>query len=228
MCGIFGIISGSPWPKSDLVALTRFAQQRGRDSSGLLFWRDGSYQVRRADFAISRLLAKTRPYGSEIVMGHSRLITNGLGDNQPVVREDICVLHNGIVVNHDAVWDEIGEERHLQIDTEVIPAIAAKHLREGGEVSAIAEAVLSKCKGTVACALALPRLGKLCLFSTNGSLYVGRKDDALYFSSERYPLTKVGCTGVEQVGREGRVFEIPASDAPYEISDDRGRATNLI
>jgi len=210
------------------VALTKFAQQRGRDSSGLLFLREGSYQVRRADFTISRLLAKARPYGSEIVMGHSRLITNGLSDNQPVVRDDLCVLHNGIVVNHEALWAEIGEERHLQIDTEVIPAIAARHLREGGDVSGVAEAVLDKCKGTVACALALPRLGKLCLFSNNGSLYLGKKGGALYFSSESYPLARVGCSDIEQVGREGRVLDIPASDNPYEIRDEAGRVTNLI
>ena len=210
------------------MALTKFAQQRGRDSSGLLFLREGSYQVRRADFTISRLLAKARPYGSEIVMGHSRLITNGLSDNQPVVRDDLCVLHNGIVVNHEALWAEIGEERHLQIDTEVIPAIAARHLREGGDVSGVAEAVLDKCKGTVACALALPRLGKLCLFSNNGSLYLGKKGGALYFSSESYPLARVGCSDIEQVGREGRVLDIPASDNPYEIRDEAGRVTNLI
>jgi hypothetical protein len=228
MCGIFGIISGSPWPKRDLVDLTRFAQQRGRDSSGLLFLRDGAYRVHRADFCISRLLDKSRPYGAEVVMGHSRLITNGLGDNQPVLREDVCVLHNGIVVNHEAIWEEIGEQRHLQIDTEVIAAIAAKHLRDGGDVAGIADAVLGRCKGVVACALALPRLGKLYLFSNNGSLYVGKKGAAVYFSSEAYPLRSVGCVDIEQVGREGRVIDVPASAEPIEVSDSAGRATNLI
>ncbi|MGB3792184.1 MAG: hypothetical protein WA978_05530 [Sphingopyxis granuli] len=228
MCGIFGIISPAPWPKGDLVELTRYAQQRGRDSSGLLFLRDDAYQVHRADFPISRLLDDARPYGTPIVMGHSRLITNGLGDNQPVLREDICVLHNGIVVNHDAIWDEIGEQRHQQIDTEVIPAIAARHLRQGGTVEGIAAAVLGLCKGVVACALALPRLGKLCLFSNNGSLYVGRKGEALYFASESYPLTQVGCADIEQVREEGRIIDIPVSDAAYIVSDKGGRGTNLI
>jgi hypothetical protein len=228
MCGIFGIISPSSWPKGDLVELTRYAQQRGRDSSGLLFLRDDAYHVHRADFPISRLLDEASPYGMPIVMGHSRLITNGLGDNQPVLREDICVLHNGIVVNHDAIWDEISEQRHQQIDTEVIPAIAARHLRQGGAVEGIAAAVLGLCKGVVACALALPRLGKLCLFSNNGSLYVGRKGEALYFSSESYPLTQVGCADIEQVRDEGRIIDIPASDAAYIVSDKGGRGTNLI
>lgn len=228
MCGIFGIISPASWPKADLVELTRYAQQRGRDSSGLMFLRNDAYHVHRADFPIARLLEEARPYGTPIVMGHSRLITNGLSDNQPVLREDICVLHNGIVVNHETIWEEIGEQRHQQIDTEVIPAIAAQHLRLGGTVDGVAAAVLGLCKGVVACALVLPQLGKLCLFSNNGSLYVGRKGEAVYFSSESYPLTQVGCIDIEQVRDEGRVFDIPTSDAAYVVSDQEGRGTNLI
>lgn len=228
MCGIFGIISAAPWPKGDLVELSRYAQQRGQDSSGLLFLRDGTYHVHRADFQISRLLNESRPYDTPIVMGHSRLITNGLGDNQPVLREDMCVLHNGIVVNHEAIWEGIREPRYQQIDTEVIPAIAAQHLRQGGDVEGIATAVLGLCKGVVACALALPRLGKLCLFSNNGSLYVGGKGEAVYFASESYPLEQVGCTDIEQIREEGRILDIPASNAAYIVSDKKGRGTNLI
>jgi len=228
MCGIFGIISRAGWPKDDLVQLTYHAQQRGRDSSGLLFLRDGAYQVHRADFRISRLLAESSPYDSNFVMGHSRLITNGLGDNQPVLREDVCVIHNGIVVNHEDIWAKIGKIRELQIDTEVIPAIAAAHLESGGAVKDIPAKVLEMCKGVVACAMALPRLGKLVLFSNNGSLYVGQKDGATYFASEAYPLSVIGCTDVEQVKDDGRVIDIPASEAAYAISNKAGRKTNLI
>lgn len=228
MCGIFGIISQSTWPKGDLVDLTRYAQQRGRDSSGLLFLRDGVYNVHRADFQISRLLAESRPYDAAFVMGHSRLITNGLSDNQPVLRDDICVIHNGIVVNHEEIWAKIGKDRQLLIDSEVIPAIAAAHLEKGGAVEDIPGAVLGLCKGVVACAMVLPRIGKLLLFSNNGSLYVGRKGDATYFASEAYPLSQVGCADVVQVKDEGVVFDIPASGAEYVILNKSGRKMNLI
>lgn len=228
MCGIFGIISGSSWPKSDLVELTRYAQQRGRDSSGLMFLRSGAYNVHRADYRISRLLPESSPYDSRVVMGHSRLITNGLGDNQPVVRDGICVIHNGIVVNHESIWAQIGKERRQQIDSEVIPAIAAAHLEKGGAVEGIAQAVLAMCQGVVACAMAIPRLGKLVLFSNNGSLYAGHKDGGTYFSSEAYPLEQAGCTEVRQIKEEGLVLDIPASDQDYVVSNKAGRKTNLI
>lgn len=228
MCGIFGVISSAPWPREDLVKLAHHAEQRGRDSSGLLFFRDEVYNVHRADYRTSRLLPQSHPFGTTMVVGHSRLITNGLSDNQPVVREGIGVLHNGIVVNHEEIWAKIGKVRELQIDTEVIPAIAAAHLEQGGAVEGIPAAVLGLCKGVVACALAVPKLGKLCLFSNNGSLYVGMKGEAIYFSSEAYPLTQVHCTDIVQVRDEGIVIDIPMSDAEFVVSNATGRTTDLI
>lgn len=228
MCGIFGIISHSAWPKDDLVKLSHHAEQRGRDSSGLLFYRGDGYHVHRADYSISKLLPKARPFDASVVMGHSRLITNGLGDNQPVVRDGICVLHNGIVVNDEEIWAQIGKQRNLQIDTEVIPAIAAQHLEQGGAVANIPAAVLGHCKGVVACALAVPKLGKLCLFSNNGSLYVGHKDQAVYFSSEEFPLEQLGCTGIVQVRETGIIIDIPVSETDYAVANEVARTTNLI
>jgi|TARA_R100000049_G_C1954646_1_gene106634 hypothetical protein len=228
MCGIFGILSSSAWPKEDLDTLTKFAEQRGRDSSGLMFLRDDTYLVRKADFSISKLLPESKPYNTPVVMGHSRLITNGLDDNQPVVRDGIVVLHNGIVVNHEALWEPLRKTRELQIDTEIIAAIAAEHLEDGGKVEDIAAAVLSRCQGVVACSLAIPALGKLCLFSNNGSLYVGEKDGATYFSSESYPLEQVGATNIVQMKHAGRVLDIPANDKKLDVQNKGGRATNLI
>ena len=228
MCGIFGIVSRSSWPREDLTKLADHAQQRGRDSSGLLFLDCGAYHVHRADYRIERLLKEVRPFHAPVVMGHSRLITNGFGDNQPVVREGVCVLHNGIVVNHEAIWDKIGKAPDLQIDTEVIPAIAAKHLDDGGRVEDVPQAVLSLCKGVVACALALPKLGKLCLFSNNGSLYIGYKGETAFFSSEAFPLEQLGCTGVMQVRDDGVVLDIPVSDADYVIANSTETRTDLI
>lgn len=228
MCGIFGIVSQAKWPREDLVRLTHYAEQRGRDSSGLFYRVGDAYRVNKADHSIARLLRDTNPFATDVVMGHSRLITNGLGDNQPVVRDGIVVLHNGIIVNYEEIWDQIGKTRELQIDSEIIPALAALHLEEGGAIEGVAEAVLSRCKGVVACALAVPALGKLCLFSNNGSLYLGEKDGGHYFSSEAYPLEQAGCTEIVQVKREGRVLDIPVSNAEVAVSSARSRTVNLI
>lgn len=88
MCGIFGIVSGCAVERRDLDSLAKSAEQRGRDSSGLMYWTDESYKIQRADYRLPRLLKDVSPYYSPVVMGYSRLITNGLSDNQPVIYED--------------------------------------------------------------------------------------------------------------------------------------------
>ena len=227
MCGIFGIVSSNPVNETDLSVLVKHSQQRGRDSSGLLTLSAGVYQVYRADYPITRLLRETPLRSSHIALGHSRLVTNGLADNQPVVRDGVAVLHNGIVVNDDAIWSQIGKERAQQIDTEVIAAIASDHLESGGELDQLPSRILDLCRGVVACALVLPALGKLCLFSNNGSLYTGRKGEAIYFASESYPLEILVCEDIQQV-REAVFFDIQVSQAAFEITDRNGRKTNLI
>lgn len=227
MCGIFGVISSSNSVKDELEVLVKRSQQRGKDSSGLITFGEGSYRAFRADYSITRLTKQVKPYSSSIVMGHSRLITNGLTDNQPVIRDGIYVLHNGIVVNHDDIWSHLDKTRELQIDTEVIAAIASAHIGQGSLLEDLPAKILSLCKGVVACAMAIPKLGKLCLFSNNGSLYVGSKGQNTYFASESFSLSEIRCEGIQQV-KDAVFVDIPVSDRGIEISDRVERDVNLI
>lgn len=227
MCGIFGIVSSGSFDRKGLNELVRHSQQRGKDSSGLFIVENGTCRVYRADYRIARLLNEVDPKSGSLVMGHSRLITNGLMDNQPVVREGICVLHNGIIVNEEAAWEKAARPRELQIDSEVIAAIVAAGLEKGMPLEEAANEVLRTCIGVVACALAVPSRGELCLFSNNGSLYLGGKDARYYFSSESYPLEELGCSGVRQV-KEPIVLAIPASQSEISIDDRRTRRLDLI
>lgn len=226
MCGIFGIVSPVPRVPGDLSTLANHAEQRGRDSSGLVMARDDGYDVRRADFGIRKLMRQVRVGETRLVMGHSRLITNGLSDNQPVVRDGIVVIHNGIVVNCEDIWPTLTRARELEVDSEVIAAIAADHLGAGGAVKNIGKEVLARCKGTISCALAVPELGKLLLFSNNGSLYTGTKDGHVNFASEAYALHEIGCADVVQV-HDTVVLDIPAI-AAIKVDDSRSRVRNLI
>lgn len=226
MCGIFGVVSNAQIDPKDLAILAHHAEQRGQDSSGLVIAQTDSYDVQRADYEIKKLLRKTRLGASPFAMGHSRLITNGLSDNQPVVRDGIIVIHNGIIVNYQDIWPTLTRLRELEVDSEVIAAIAADHLDAGGAVEDICNVVLEKCKGTISCALAVPRLGKLLLFSNNGSLYTGTKNDAVHFASESYALNQVGCADVDQVF-EATILDIPSQGA-IKVTDSKSRVKNLI
>jgi len=227
VCGIFGVVSASDASIKRLKSLACVAEQRGKDSSGLLIHGPDGYRLIRSDSSITRLLEKVDLGTPGFVMGHSRLITNGLGDNQPVFRDGVCVIHNGIVVNDAEIWSTIGRERHQSVDSEVIAAIAAVVLEEGGAVEDIARRVFELCEGVVAVALAIPSLGKLCLFSNNGSLYLGVDGDDRYFASEAFPLKQLGCSTVRQV-RECVVMDIPLDGTVEVIERTSPRPTNLI
>ena len=227
MCGVFGYVGGSPLPRRSVDTLIHHSEQRGRDSSGLIVREEASYSVLRADFALTKLAKKVDLAGHDVFLGHSRLTTNGFGENQPVIRDDVCVVHNGIVVNDEEIWESLDRTRELEIDTEVIAALTASHLDAGGRVEDVGSLVLDKCRGVVACAIALPRLGKLLLFSNNGSLYLGEASDGLVFASEKYPLTQIGCQSISEV-REQRTIDIPVSLDNVDLREWRRDRTDLV
>jgi glucosamine--fructose-6-phosphate aminotransferase (isomerizing) len=227
MCGIFGIVSDGKINKKELEFLYKHSQQRGKDSSGIVFYENDVYKIFRADFPIIKLVKNVKPFDSSVVMGHSRLITNGLSDNQPVVKNDIFVLHNGIIVNDEEVWSKIPVQRELQIDTEVIVAIASDCIEKDEALESIPEKVFSLCKGVASCALSIASKGKLLLFSNNGSLYVGTKNKTTYFASENYPLTQIGCENITQI-LGFKIIDIPKSSQSLEVHDKSERKTNLI
>ncbi len=227
MCGIFGIVASAKINANDLRVLVKHAQQRGKDSSGLMSFDGVAYQAHRADYSITHLLGQLDLSNSLLVFGHSRLITNGLADNQPVVRNGVCVFHNGIVVNHDVLWSKLHTPREQQIDTEVIAGFAIDALAAGVTLEEVPARVMAACRGVVACALVLPALGKLCLFSNNGSLYVGQKAGAWVYASERFPLAQMGCEQIRQV-REAVFIDIPIASGAVAVSDKAADRPDLI
>lgn len=229
MCGIFGIISQTSIEKKELKLLVKHSQQRGKDSSGLIYLNNNQYQIYRADYNIDKLLNQLNPYGSSLVFGHSRLITNGLTDNQPVVREDVFVLHNGIIVNDDDVWKDLSIERKHQIDSEVIAAIAIEHLKNGLHINDLSNVIMKKCKGVISCALILQSAGKIILFSNNGSLYIGVKKGVTYFASEKFALSEMECKDIHQICKSYKIIDIPIpSNLKYNLNDFNTRTENLI
>jgi hypothetical protein len=172
-------------------------------------------------------VSRIRLTGSSVIAGHSRLITQGLADNQPVVRDNIAVVHNGIVLNTSEIWKMLGTKPQLEIDTEVIPAIAHQVLRSGGDATDIPGRVLDLAEGVVNCVMVIPHLGALLLFSNNGSLYAGEKEGNIFFSSEEFPLRKINCTDITQVDKP-RVIEVPQTKNPLAITDYQSARQNLV
>lgn len=227
MCGIFGIVSKGDIALSAVRLLADHARQRGQDSSGLIFNLGGQLEVYRADFDVRRLLKHANISSSNLILGHSRLITNGLADNQPVVRNDIAVIHNGIIVNADELWSELALPRTQEIDTEIIAAIAEDYVRRNGSLAGLSDEIIGHCKGVVSTAVISAETGEVLLFSNNGSLFTGCKGPDLYFSSERFPLDQLKCQDIRQVFNEELRLVIPKSE-PFHVRDFESRTHDLI
>ena len=152
MCGIFGIIvkPGAQFPGKNLsetlIKIAQLSESRGKDSSGMAIRLpyDKSIQVIKGDIPIRKLL-KSKAFGNEVrkgieeykegqgftAFGHARLVTNGSQlhevNNQPVLKDGIIIIHNGIIVNADELWEQHPElKRDYLIDTEIIPALIRK------------------------------------------------------------------------------------------------------
>ena len=227
MCGIFGVLSKSPVDERVVHHLARHSRQRGKDSCGILACRQGHYQVKRLNTDINSLMGSFVLSEVEFVMGHSRLVTNGQFDNQPVVRDGMAVIHNGIVLNADSIWPEISPLRHFEIDSEVILGIAIDHLARGCELTELSSEIFRRCVGTISAAILFADRGKLMLFSNNGSLYLGRKGEQWCFSSERWPLDMLECQEVTQIKNDYVILEVPLRKE-IKIEDMGLRAENII
>ena len=228
MCGIFGIINSQSMPMNDLKTLVKRSRQRGRDSSGLVMLNDKKVDVRRADYDIDTLLSKTKLNDVKTICGHSRLITNGLADNQPVVRDGVIVLHNGIVVNTEEIWRSLEQKPNLEIDSEVIAALATKFLNDNFPLSDLPKFILQHCKGVVACCIIIPAKGSIVIFSNNGSLYEGSKNGVTYFASERFTLECIDCSEICQVNQHGKIYQDSPLSSVIEITDEVSRVEDLV
>lgn len=226
MCGIFGFFGSDKVERSELDTIISYAQRRGRDSSGFIYDKEDVYCVNKADINIKKLQRKINFNSSKVVLGHSRLITNGLLDNQPIIVGDVAVFHNGIIVNEEEIWSLINKKPKLEIDTEIIGVIFQEGLDKGKDLKEVANYVLEICKGVVACCVIAPKIGKLVIFSNNGSLYHGIKNDGHAFSSEEYPLQIIGYHAIRQI-KDPEVFSIPTC-TKIEVETDSTRNTNLL
>ena len=218
MCGIFGIVNSETTDLNEIKVLAKMAQQRGKDASGIIQC-DKNYTVHRSDNSVINLIDKLNLKNMSAVLGHSRLVTNGHSDNQPVVKNDIAVLHNGIIVNCDDLWNEIDQERKQSIDSEILAALAIEYINDRDDLEGLSNYILSKCKGVVSAVFLFKNLGKLVVMSNNGSLYISQTENNFIFSSEEFPLKKLGYKNIKHVLNDQCVINIPVSHEPFKINN---------
>lgn len=226
MCGIFGIISKSNINLKDLRLLSKHASQRGKDSSGYIEYFEDKFLISRYDCDINRSI-KNINFKNKVFLGHSRLVTNSMIDNQPITKNYISVIHNGIITNFEKLYEKFGFKQDFQIDTEIIIDLIDFFLKKTSDFNSIVESTLSLLEGSASCVVHLHKQGKILLFSNNGSLYSGKKNNDLYISSESFPLKKTQCTQINKVTKN-LIIDIPSINKKIPIKDFKISRKNLI
>jgi glutamine---fructose-6-phosphate transaminase (isomerizing) len=220
MCGIFGVINDHAvgLNKSSIKALGVRSTRRGSDSSGLVIENENSVSIYRSEGKLSETLKKVKiNTTSNFIIGFSRMKTNSEDEDQPAIYGDVIVLHNGIVVNSDEIWTELNLTKTADLDSMVIAAIFFELGKKNLSLESIASQALQMIEGQAACAVIISKMGKLVLFSNNGSLYYAEKGKLKYFASERFTLQEIGCAKVENI-KEPLVLDIQCSNE-LEICD---------
>ena len=165
MCGIFGTVikGGELITYNDFNKLSnnlfKYSSTRGKEAAGIalstlnsidILKDSGSPQdfIKKAEYkkilkksfyqinnnSIKASESKDFPI---TLIGHSRLVTNGLQsqsyNNQPVIVKDLIGIHNGIITNDEEIWSNHNEiEREYEVDTEIILKLLSKNLNSSG------------------------------------------------------------------------------------------------
>lgn len=218
MCGIFGFIikPDTKYPiryiQNALTNIALFSESRGKDSSGIAFRRvqEEVIDVIKGDVPISSLL-KSDDFRKVIegsladystghgftAFGHARLVTNGTQlnevNNQPVLKDDILIIHNGIIVNVDEIWGQnLDLQRKYSIDTEIIPSLLRRELKKSTDLVVACKNAFAKLEGTYAVAMMFQDLNQFVLATNNGSLYyMTDNKNFIVFVSENFFLEKL-------------------------------------
>jgi Glucosamine 6-phosphate synthetase, contains amidotransferase and phosphosugar isomerase domains len=212
MCGLFGVIVKSQDHnefqfKNLIKNLSKYSEVRGVDSSGFCFVDDNSksYEIIKGATRISQLLKSTRllnrvkplKNGLLFAFGHTRLVTNGsqLSDenNQPVIKDGIVGVHNGIIVNDNEIWAKYPSlKRQYEIDTEVLISLLKYFLSTGMSLDNALLAVEKEIEGTISIALLFDDSSDFLVYSNYGSLYILTDYKSIFIlASEKNILTKL-------------------------------------
>lgn len=208
MCGIFGLVTRqdsnvpSASIKSIISHLFLLSESRGKEASGLAVSDTKSIKVLRQPIRASQLL-KTKEcqqllarYSNKsplTIIGHTRLETNGISNNnnnnQPVIKDDIVGIHNGIVVNDEFLWKKYPKlKRNYLVDTEVILSLIRNFLNKKNGLSQSVTKTYIEIEGAASLALLFKEFYYLVLATNTGSLYLSCDKNFCLFASEAHIL----------------------------------------
>lgn len=219
MCGIFGLVAPADTIISTeeiallLKQLYLFSESRGKESAGIHIYLPASNKAwtLKSAWPASKFIASAaynsllkevwgelgKNKGALAVIAHSRLVTNGSADddrnNQPVSWQDVSVVHNGIIVNADKLWEQNPDlKRTAEVDTEIIAALMARECSLGKHPLTATSEFLSQIEGSASIAWVHDNSDFMVLATNTGDLFysMDSRHKFLTFASERYIISQ--------------------------------------
>lgn len=199
--------------------LAIFSESRGKESAGFSIFNPASEKISviKGAETVSKLIdngkfdsfflqandidksgLNSKLKSSFALTGHSRLVTNGTQlldfNNQPVLKDGIVGIHNGIITNVDELWEKNKDlKRECEVDTEVMLSLLRKYINEGKSLDDSFVKVFNEIKGAASIAFMFNDKNCLALVTNCGSLYTvtNKTNDVLIFASEEYFLKEL-------------------------------------
>jgi asparagine synthetase B (glutamine-hydrolysing) len=163
------------------------------------------------------------------IIGHCRLVTNGHQcssyNNQPVIKDGVVGIHNGIIVNDESIWNNFAQmTRKYEIDTEVILSSIQLFRKETGSLISAVQKTFSVIEGAASIGLLFSDTNKLLLATNTGSLYTcfNISKTLFVFASEKYILEQFVSEDLEKLDKSlisqvkpfyGSVIDIDSLDS---------------
>jgi glucosamine--fructose-6-phosphate aminotransferase (isomerizing) len=192
MCGIVGYV-GHQDVASVLLDGLKHLEYRGYDSAGIAVLSNNMIEVRRSKGKLSELeeMVKTQPVLGNIGLGHTRWATHGRPSEENAhphrdCKNEIVVVHNGIVENYLFLKDELQARGHVfvsETDTEVFAHLIEEELTN--DLYLAVQRALKKVRGTYALGvLSLRNPGQIIAARNDSPLIVGLGKDEYFVASD--------------------------------------------
>lgn len=221
MGSYFGVIRSSGSNKLNIASLCGYILQSGRNSSSFLLYSDDGYASYCADQALASHAKELDLSRAHLVVGQAGTGLANESNGLQAVSNHVALINNGILIRRSN--PSVSGAHSLSMDDSHISLEIEASLENGVALVEIPKLLCTRYDGVFACVILFPKLGKAMLFSNNGGLYLGESPQGKVFSSERYPLERMGCKGIKQI-YEPVIIDIPSTDNTIKAIQGHGKS----
>jgi amidophosphoribosyltransferase len=228
MCGIIAV-SGIENASVLIYEGLKLLQHRGQESAGILVYDGNSFRKTINDGMVEDAIpvSEIRELKGSTGLGHVRYSTSGKKSDfyqvehpmQPIVEEDIAIVHNGTLINYDQLAERLriqGEtvSRGNDSDTQLL----AKTLHLGHELSVDDKVrqLFNIAQPTYSLIIQNKDTLYVCRdLSGNRPLYIGNVSGGYMVASEERVLRMLGSNSIDEAGA-GELIKLAGNEVSRE------------